>query len=287
MRSDLIRWFFLITTITFGSDLIAQEEDCIGSIPICDTSTFQFSTIPEIGLIADLNISNHGCLVGNEHQGVWLHFRIAEDSPPNAHLAFVVQPGVMMDLDFAIWGPFMPSDGSNLENICPPADPPIRCSFAGNTGPTGLAYDDALGTSHGAGGTGFVRHLTTQPAETYLLYIDNFSMNGLQFGLSWSEPSADYGPMAAIDCEIVTQVGASESEVASVHYDPNLQQIQITGTDRNADQWAIYSVNGQQLATGRINNEGSSIMVDDLPRGVFMIQLAGKTKISSTRFIKY
>ena len=244
-------------------------------------------------MIQDLDSSNHGCLVGNERLGIWLRFRIADVSPLDANLAFLIEPGAMMDLDFALWGPYMDPPGSGPEgsldwlgpeNSCPPAQTPLRCSFAGNVSATGLQYSGTLGTSQGAGGNGFVRHITTRPGEVYLLYIDNWSLSGLQFDLTWTVPTGNYGPMALIDCAFPTIITPPMTSQGDFTYDPIQQHLVI---QQSGSAWSILSIGGQLLSNGTLINERTMIPVMGLPPGIYIIHTTGANASLAQLFIKY
>ncbi len=126
-----------------------------------------------VGEVVDLGVANRGCLVGSEHMGVWMHFQAATAG----QVGFTVAPVQPADYDLAVWGPF----------TAPPwtlGTPPVRCSFAGLNGAGGLNYT-AVDLSESAGGDGWVRYLDVLPGEWYVLYVDNFSMSGLDFSLTW------------------------------------------------------------------------------------------------------
>jgi hypothetical protein len=167
----------------------APPSDCVGALPVCDTQVINQNP-SNTGGVADLNPSNRGCLSANERQGVWFRFQ----AQTAGQLAFTVAPPSPTDYDWAIWGPF--SGGVT----CPPPSPPIRCSWSGISGATGLSYT-ALDLSEGAGGDGWVRFIDVLPGQWYILYVDNYSMNGVNFTLQWNNT-----PSNILDCTIVLPV---------------------------------------------------------------------------------
>jgi hypothetical protein len=167
----------------------APPSDCVGALPVCDTQVINQNP-NNTGGVVDLNASNRGCLSANERQGVWFRFQ----AQTSGQLAFTVAPPSPTDYDWAMWGPF------NGGVTCPPPSPPIRCSWSGISGPTGLSYT-ALDLSEGAGGDGWVRYLDVTPGQWYLLYVDNYSMNGVNFTLQWNNT-----PSNILDCTIILPV---------------------------------------------------------------------------------
>jgi hypothetical protein len=157
----------------------AAQEDCIGSHTVCSTENVSNSTT-NTGNVADLNGSNAGCLANAERQGTWYNF----SSTTNGTVAFTISPtDPTDDYDFAVWGPY-PST-SSVNDICPPASAPIRCSYSGQTGDTGLNMT-ATDLSEGALGDKWVRYLDVQAGDIYLLYVSNWSQSGLAFDLNWN-----------------------------------------------------------------------------------------------------
>lgn len=163
----------------------AQDPvDCVNAIVVCDNQQLNYNSngpgIDDFG--PGPNNNSNGCLMSGEHQSAWFQIYISPSSPPGATLSFTLTPsgGAGQDYDFALYGPNVPCE--NLGN-------PIRCSFAaGNCGfcpETGIG----MGTtdfSEGVGGDGFVADVVTQPGESYLLLIDNWSSSNQGFFLDWT-----------------------------------------------------------------------------------------------------
>ncbi|MBL7981945.1 MAG: PKD domain-containing protein [Flavobacteriales bacterium] len=126
-----------------------------------------------VGTVEDLGITNRGCMFGNERQGVWMHFQVASAG----RAGFTITPTQTADYDFGVWGPFAEPPWM-VENA------PVRCSYSALAGAGGLNYT-AMDLSEAAAGDGWARYLDVQPGEWYLLYVDNFSMNGVGFALTW------------------------------------------------------------------------------------------------------
>ena len=128
-----------------------------------------------------------GCL-NKEHQASWYYF-----SPSaNGTVEFTLTPSGSDDYDFAIWGPY-----TDIE--CPDVsmDAPVRCSYAGNNNPTGLATGSGHNTE-GSGGDGFVNELPVLSGEVYVMVIDNFSSSNNPFDLDW-----DLSGGASLDCTVL------------------------------------------------------------------------------------
>src|SRR5690606_40942590 len=155
----------------------APPSDCMGATALCSTVPQVNQNPQNTGGVNDLNSSNDGCLLG-ENQGLWYSFTIDEAGP----LAFEIQPTTFgTDYDFAIWGPY--SAGTQPASVCPPTSPPLRCSWAYTLGPTGLQVNPSLPVSENASGSGYVRHIDGIVGQVYLLYVDNWTEDGVSFNL--------------------------------------------------------------------------------------------------------
>lgn len=186
----------------------APQEDCVGAFTICSNQGFNNNT-NNTGNVVDLNLSNQGCLSSGERQGTWYVF-----SPSTGgNIGLNIAPIGPDDYDWALWGPFPP--GSNTSTICPPAGPPIRCSYASglSTFSATGSYNTGFGSpvysppqfatplplhTEGAGGDGWTPGLVVTLGQVYLLYIDNFSQSGLAFNLNW-----DLQNGASLDCTVL------------------------------------------------------------------------------------
>ncbi len=197
--------------------------DCIGSVTVCSGQSFNNNS-SSTGSVIDLNASNQGCLSSGERQGTWYVF-----SPSAAGtIGFTIAPVVTTDYDFAVWGPY--PAGSTPATICPPAGPPLRCSYAAPTGNTGVG-NGATDPSEGAGGDRWVSTFNVLVGEVYVLYVDNFSINGQAFALSWQLTGG-----ASLDCtvlpiELLSFEGAADGSLVRLHW--------ATASEKDNDRFEI------------------------------------------------
>lgn len=162
----------IIFTLTCTQILKAQNQDCATAILVCGNSSFSNNSSGPGNDDFNPPGNNSGCLAGDEHQSSWYQFTIATGGT----LTFMINPNVSSDdYDFAVFGPDVTCD--NLGS-------PLRCSFSGATGNTGLTMT-ATDLSEGAGGDKFVRFLDVLPGETYYLLVDNWSSSNNGFSLTW------------------------------------------------------------------------------------------------------
>jgi len=222
----------------------APPQDCVGSTTICNGQAFNNNS-NNTGNVVDLTAANRGCLASGERQGTWYVF-----SPSVAGtIGFTINPVVTTDYDFAVWGPYPP--GSTPSAICPPAGPPLRCSYAAPTGPTGCVTG-AGDNSEGAGGNRWVNSFNVTVDQVYLLYVDNFSSNGQAFDLTWQLTNG-----ASLDCTIlpIELVNFSASGVTE-----GVDLRWTTASEENSDRFEIErSIDGEQFATiGTLDAAGTS-----------------------------
>lgn len=172
-------------SITFSSDATCIEPttaDCGGGTTVCTDETFTGNSAGD-GNYDDLDASNDGCLSG-EHQSSWYYFQAASDGD----YAFTIETAV--DYDFAVWGPLAAIE-------CPPVGAPLRCSYSGTLGDTGLEAG-AGDATEGAGGDAVVDPISASEDDIYIICIDNFTADGSSFNLVW-----DLGGGATFDCTLL------------------------------------------------------------------------------------
>lgn len=161
----------------------APISDCVGAQVICNNQSISFNP-SNTGNVADLNSSNDGCLAG-EQQGTWFVFT----TNAAGTIAFTLGVPVGTDYDFAVWGPYPPGSPP-----CPPPGPPLRCNWSATTGPTGLSTT-SFTPSVGAVGSPFSQWIAAGANQQYILYVDNWSRNGIAFNLTWQN-----SPANILDC---------------------------------------------------------------------------------------
>ena len=158
-----------------GTPTSSGNQNCVNYTPVCNDVSFSgnsngFGTqeLPNNGTI-------DGCLT-IEHQSSWYMFQAATSGTISLTIVTAV------DYDFAIWGP----------NItCTTLGSPIRCSYSGLTGNTGLGNGATdLSDGDGTGGNGsldkWVLPLAVTAGQTYIMLIDNFTSNTTAFTLDWT-----------------------------------------------------------------------------------------------------
>jgi hypothetical protein len=187
-----------ILTITCGTPPVPGAEDCAGAVTVCSSATFTGNSTGS-GSYEDLNTGNADCL-SVEHQSSWYFFQAATPGT----IAFEIITAV--DYDFAVWGPYSGTPE------CAPSGTPLRCSFSGTNGNTGLQTGSG-DISEGAGGDAWVDPINAVAGNTYVLVIDNWSQDFSSFDLNWN-----LGGGATLECtplpiELLTFSGQAHKDV--------------------------------------------------------------------------
>lgn len=164
----------LLLIVLSLSQMFFSQSDCPTAIAVCGNSDISYTPTGPGNILEDLG----GCLTDDENFSVWYKFTVATAGT----LTFVITPNInpsnpnqSTDYDWGVYGP-------NVQ--CANLGMPIRCSFAGGGGPTGLDMA-STDTTEGAGGDRFVKYMDVLPGETYYLVVDNFSNNTNGFALVW------------------------------------------------------------------------------------------------------
>lgn len=164
-----------ITQIGNCSGGVSGNQNCDNRTQVCNDASFTgnssgFDTqeLPNDGTI-------DGCLTV-EHQSSWYIFQISTSGTLALNITTTV------DYDFAIWGP---------NTSCASLGTPVRCSFSGLSGNTGLGnsatdFSDGDGTGGNGGLDAWVSTLNVTAGETYIMLIDNFTANSTPFTLDWT-----------------------------------------------------------------------------------------------------
>jgi len=211
-------------------------EDCQGGTTVCASTSFSGNSSGS-GCVVDLDASNDGCMSG-ENESSWYYFSAATDGT----YAFTIVTSV--DYDFAVWGPM-------ASITCPPVGAPIRCSYSGTSGNTGLQTGAGDNTEN-ASGDAVVESILAASGEQYIIVIDNYTADGSGFDLNWTLSGG-----ATLDCtplpvELTNFMGYVRAESNELHFE--------TKSEVNSDFFAIQrSYDGQNFETiGKLNGVGNS-----------------------------
>lgn len=148
----------------------STNQDCQSAVQVCADTPFS-SASPGPGLLSD---GCSGCTSsGGEVYSSWYVFQVASSGT----LGMTIDPTVNADdYDFALYGP-----GAS----CGALGSPIRCSYAANTGNTGMG-NGAADASEIVTGDGWTSTLPVTAGEIYYLMVNQWSPTAGGFLLDWT-----------------------------------------------------------------------------------------------------
>lgn len=168
---------FVITAIDGNNQWpTAIGQDCSAPFLVCSSAI----TVGDPGFVGSGNYCDYpgnaggcasgSCIVVGERNSIWYSFSALS----SGSLSFTINPSIPVDYDWALY------DVTGLSNPCGTIAAgtlaPIRCSYWGGTGPTGLG---GTGTENcdGTSGTldGYAAPLTMAANNNYFLFVSNYS----------------------------------------------------------------------------------------------------------------
>ncbi|MBI1836876.1 MAG: gliding motility-associated C-terminal domain-containing protein [Flavobacteriia bacterium] len=171
-----------ISTVNNGTALATGNSDCNTSRFICSNTAFNDVSYGP-GIAPD-EACVSSCLTGEVYSN-WYTFT----AMTTGTIELTIAPNTGTDdFDFAIFGP-----GTSCG-----AAAPVKCSFSGVTGNTGLT-STSFDSSEGAGGDGWLSPLNVIAGETYQLMVNNWSPGGAGFDLNFSGSATIGTPAPAIN----------------------------------------------------------------------------------------
>jgi Secretion system C-terminal sorting domain len=211
-------------------------EDCNGGTTVCADGTFTGNSSGS-GNVTDLTAANDGCLSG-ENESSWYYFQASSDGTYEFLITTVV------DYDFAVWGP--------LASVsCPPTGAPLRCSYSGTAGNTGL-QSGAGDQTEGSGGDAVVDPITATAGDQFILVIDNYTSDGSSFVLDWTLSGG-----ASLDCTPLPVEMANFEGLALER--SNLLSWQTKSESETKEFVIEKSVNGEDFKEiGKVTAAGNS-----------------------------
>ena len=239
-------FFLLLSFFSYGQG----APDCAGAVVLCSNASISFN--PQgIGAVNDFAPASNsqGCLSTGERNTAWYYFEFNNMMPPNSQITFTINPNGSADYDFAIYGPDVGCGGLGA---------PVRCSYAGTFGATGLG-NGATDTSEGAGGDAFVAPLTVQPGQGFYLVVDNFSSNNTSFNLAWGGSAAPF-----LDCSATPPCAVTANYSPSYNICAGSGAVTLQGNITGADgtefiNWSATNGGGAYLNNPFIANPSVSI----------------------------
>ena len=172
-------WTAALSCVPCAANTVVDNNDCIDATAICSNTSF-------VGASVGPGILGEGCSGCNtsEHFTNWYRFCVSTSGV----LQFNIIPSnAGEDYDFALYG-------SNV--LCSSLGIPIRCSYAGVTGNTGLLGGSG-DNSEDVLGNGWVETINVVVGECYYLMISQWSAGGSGFTVDFT------GSSASLDCTVL------------------------------------------------------------------------------------
>jgi len=182
-RSDFIinrpGWAANISCVPCSQVQGGLNNDCSNFTAICGNSSFSGNS-PGPGFNSE---SCTGCTAGGENFSNWYFFQVQT----GGSFGFTITPqSPTGDYDYALYGPNV---------TCASLGSPIRCSYAANTGPTGLG-NGATDTSEGVTGDAWTSTISVTAGQSFYLMINQWEATANGFTIN-------FGGTAVLNCAVL------------------------------------------------------------------------------------
>lgn len=263
--------FLLIFVLLCANKFILKaqrpEQDCVGSVKICDNINF---TVPVTysgnGSIIDIP-DNSTCLVNEENNSVWFYF----DVDSAGEVVFAIEPIINEDYDFAVY------KTNDCSEITDATVLPIRCNYAAQLGATGLAFGSTI-TNAGVADSLFLAPLPVLQGDRYYLMIDNFNSGQGGYNLNFSGTTAKF--VTDTSCKNLEELFMNFNNIAiqkafKIYPNPSDKEVLIqTENYIDVETITLYNLEGKQVRAEYIFKENAVIMnVSQISRGMYYIQI--------------
>lgn len=157
-----------LTCVPCGAALPAGNSDACAASFICSNLGFNdVSNGPGINPTEGCGGTN--CVTGENYSN-WYSFTPST----SGSLTFTLNPNTVSDdFDYALFGPNV---------ACGSLGAPVRCSYAANTGNTGLG-SGAVDVSEDVNGNGWTSPINVTAGQSYMLMVNNWTAGGAGFNI--------------------------------------------------------------------------------------------------------
>ncbi|HRH67523.1 MAG TPA: T9SS type A sorting domain-containing protein, partial [Bacteroidia bacterium] len=232
-----------------------DNSDCLIGSPICSDQSFSdASTGP--GIVSD---GGNGCVL-SENFSNWYKLTVSTGGT----LGLTIVPNVATDdYDFALY------QTSN----CGSLGSPVRCSYASNTGNTGmnnannLAVNTAICGPPNNGsdvaedvcGNGWVNDLAVTPGQNFYLLVNKWTPGGSGFTLDWSLSGGASLNCSVLPVELISFQAIAEEKIVRLNWttssEINNQYFTVERSADGIDFEPIQMVDGAGSTTSIRNYE--------------------------------
>jgi len=163
MKSSLSNYFFLgfllILSAIASAQVVPNNQDCLGAIPICQGVYNQTNSYTGTGNIPNEINAGSSCLLSGEKNDVWYVFTVQSSGMLN----FTITPNNLAD-DYD-WAVYNLTNATCAQIFTNPALE-VSCNYSGLAGPTG---------PNGLGGAQNNAPFAVTAGQTFVLNVSNFS----------------------------------------------------------------------------------------------------------------
>ena len=195
-------WAATLSCVPCAGGPTAGNADCTGATQVCADTPIS-STPSGPGLVSD---GCSGCTAsGGEVYSSWYVFQVSSSGT----LGLTIDPNVNSDdYDYALYGPNV---------TCGTLGTPIRCSYAANTGNTGMG-NGAADNSENVSGDGWTSTLAVTAGQVYYLMVNNWSPTANGFLLDWNLTSGASLNCTPLAVELASFECAQDENFINVHW---------------------------------------------------------------------
>jgi len=286
MKSPFIVLVFLC--LLFKVAKAQHYKNCTDPFPVCELKTYHFSTLHGIGEVKDEQRTNNCNQFIEETNSLWLEFEAEQEGT----LTFSITPEMEEDdIDFILFRKEL--NCSALEEV--------RCMQSGVSygreakysenciGQTGLD-DFSLDKFELSGckynDDNFLKFLSVQPEEKYILYVNNYESSG---GLSITIEGTT-ALKKSIPCQEETR--SATFEIVDMYPNPTSETLTMRYFSHLADRCTIdlLSIDGSVVQSNNHNNTiGENVIlldVKDLSPSTYLVRISQGGLSSVQQFIK-
>jgi len=159
--------FLLLIAIANISFAQPNNQDCLGSIPVCNGSYSNGTSYTGTGNIADEINSGTSCLASGEKNDVWYVFTAQNTD----NIGFTITPNNSSDdYDWALFD----LTNATCSDVYNDISIELSCNYSADAGATG-AVSGGNGSSQGASGTAWNSLIHVVAGGTYVINVSNYS----------------------------------------------------------------------------------------------------------------
>lgn len=206
----------LLLAVLSTAGALAQNTNCPNATQVCSDAAFSGNNTGFGTQELPNNNTTDGCLTV-EHQSSWYYFQPVTSGTVELTITTAI------DYDFAIWTGGCGNLGS-----------PVRCSYAGSFGNTGLG-NGAADVTEDASGNRWVAPLNVVAGQIYIMLIDNFTSNSTPFTLDWT-----FSNGATLNCTPITLPTELVSFMSNYDANRNVNKVSwSTLSERDNDYFSL------------------------------------------------